>query len=117
MSRPDGRAFDATARGNTITQQVQNLKREVEGLRRQLATQSRALGFSMDQPALPASTVPVANTSGKPAVVYVSGGTVTNIAVDGTLLGMTHGTFWIPPNGTIAVTYSVAPTSWGWYGT
>jgi hypothetical protein len=48
-----------------------------------------------------------------PAMVYVSGGTVSAIAVDGTTTGLTSGAFLVRPMGTITLTYSVAPT-WVW---
>lgn len=64
-------------------------------------------------PAVPASTVAYESLFDRPAAVYVSGGTVTNITVDGTATGLTAGTFRILPGGKIAVTYSVVPT-WVW---
>jgi hypothetical protein len=42
--------------------------------------------------------------------VTITGGTVTVIAVNGVVTGLTTGTFTIPPGGSITVTYSVAPT-------
>ena len=44
------------------------------------------------------------------SVAYVSGGTVTAIAVDGTTTGLTSGTIYVPAGQDLAITYSVAPT-------
>lgn len=47
-------------------------------------------------------------------MVNVSGGTVTAIAVDGTVLtGVTSGVIMVPSGKTITLTYSSAP-SWQW---
>jgi hypothetical protein len=108
--------FQTRARGNDITQQVRSLQQEVAALKRAQANASRALGFDLEQPTLPASGVMTTNDHYKPVVVYVRGGTVTAVNIDGTGLSLAGGTFWLPPKATITVTYSVAPT-WHWYGT
>lgn len=64
-------------------------------------------------PAVPASTVAQYNNTGVPVIVTVTGGTVTQITVNGTATGLTSGAINVPAGGTIAVTYSVAPT-WTW---
>jgi len=66
-------------------------------------------------PALPASTVAYTNSYGYPCQVQISGGTVTQITLDGVATGMTSFFGIIPPGGTIAITYSSAPT-WKWWG-
>lgn len=69
-------------------------------------------------PSLAATGVSMTNTSGQPVAVTVAGGTVTVISVGGTTqsangTNITSGTFVVPAAGTIAITYSVAPTlSW-----
>ncbi|HEX3781716.1 MAG TPA: hypothetical protein VHX38_18795 [Pseudonocardiaceae bacterium] len=68
-------------------------------------------GFSA--PAVPASTTPVTNTSPLPASVVISGGTLTNVSVNGVTVGAGDGTYTVPAGATIAITYSVAPT-WTW---
>lgn len=68
-------------------------------------------GFST--PAVPASGTPVTNTSPLPATVVVSGGTGTNVAVNGIAQGTFDGTYTVPAGGTISLTYTVAPT-WAW---
>lgn len=73
-------------------------------------------------PAVPASTVAATNTTGYRATVYVKAGTLTVVTINGVSINQTAtaGTaFPIPhlldPGGTIAITYSVAPT-WVWVG-
>jgi hypothetical protein len=65
------------------------------------------------QPAVPASTVAVQNTSNQPYTVVISGGTATVTTVNGVVVGGGDGTYVVPAYGSIAVTYSVAPT-WTW---
>jgi pectate lyase-like protein len=67
------------------------------------------------QPAVPASTVPVTNNFGVDATVFVTGGTVSAIAIGGTATGVTSGSFRVPSGQTITLTYTVAPT-WEWFG-
>lgn len=64
-------------------------------------------------PALPATTVKIRNPFFQDALVTISGGTVTAITVNGTATGATSGAVLVPSCGTIAVTYSAAPT-WAW---
>lgn len=70
-------------------------------------------------PSVPLSGTPVANTSPLPATVVVSGGTGTNVAINGIAQGTFDGTYVVPPNGgTITLTYSAAPTwTWTWQTT
>jgi hypothetical protein len=70
-----------------------------------------ALVNLVPQPAVPATTVPLVNTSGVNETITVAGGTVTAIAINGTATGVTSGTFVVPPGGTITLTYTVAPTT------
>lgn len=70
-------------------------------------------GAGFATPAVPSSTTPVTNTSQLPATVIISGGTLTNVAVNGVTVGSGDGTYTVPAGGTIAITYSVAPT-WTW---
>ena len=64
-------------------------------------------------PAVPASTVTATNTNAFPVLVVVTGGTLTVVAVNGTTVGSAAGSYVVPAGGTIAITYSVAPT-WAW---
>lgn len=64
-------------------------------------------------PAVPASTVAVANPTGQYVSVNIAGGTMTNVSINGITAGAGAGNYMIPPGGTITMTYSVAPT-WTW---
>ena len=76
-------------------------------------------GTSLDQgggfatPSVPASGTPVTNTSPVPATVVISGGTVTNVVVNGISVGTGDGTYTVPSGQSITLTYSAAPT-WTW---
>lgn len=74
------------------------------------------------QPAVPASTVAVTNTTGVAVTVFVKGGTITAITVGGVVTGIAasaalNTAFPIPlaPMQTIAITFTAAPT-WVWVG-
>ncbi len=62
---------------------------------------------------LAASTVAMTNTSGRPLLVLIAGGTLTVISINGSAaIGTTGpGAFAIPVGGTLTLTYSVAPTT------
>lgn len=66
-------------------------------------------------PGIPATTVALVNPFNVDSSVFVTGGTVTAIAVNGVTTGATTGQFWVPAAGSITLTYSVAPT-WTWIG-
>jgi hypothetical protein len=70
-------------------------------------------GVWASPPAVPASGTAQQNTAWRDAIVYVSGGTVSAIAVDGTTLGVTSGPVRVPSGHSITLTYSAAPT-WKW---
>lgn len=79
-----------------------------------VSLKSVSLGANNTNPTVPASTTPLTNSTGKKAVVYVSGGTVTDVTVAGAATGLTKGQFTVLNGQTIAVTYTVAP-SWHWF--
>lgn len=64
-------------------------------------------------PDVPASTVTRTMNVTNVVEIYVTGGTVTVIAVNGITTGLTSGTFLLHPSDTIAITYSSVPT-WVW---
>lgn len=64
-------------------------------------------------PAVPGSGTPVPNPSSVPITVVVTGGTVTNVVINGVSAGSGDGTYNLPPGAPITLTYSVAPT-WTW---
>jgi hypothetical protein len=68
----------------------------------------------LQQPAVPASTVTYANTSGQTVAVTITGGTVTSINVNAVQVATaTNYTATVPNGQTIAITYSVVPV-WYW---
>jgi len=69
---------------------------------------------TISTPGFPASTTPVTNTNNVTVFVTITGGTLTSVVVNGTQVGTTAGTYQVPAGGTIAITYSVAPT-WSWF--
>jgi len=65
-------------------------------------------------PSVPASTTTLQNPFWRDAAITITGGTVTDITVDGTTqLTATPGTVYLPSGRSITMTYSVAP-SWSW---
>jgi len=64
-------------------------------------------------PAVPATTVPQQNRFLRDAAVYIAGGTVSDIKVDGASIGVTSGMVLVPAGKSITLTYSAAPT-WKW---
>lgn len=68
-------------------------------------------------PTFPTSTTVVTNTTGFRVYVGVKGGTSTAVAVNGVaaVLAATPCSVTLEPGGTIAITFSVAPT-WVWVG-
>lgn len=70
---------------------------------------------ALTAPAVPASGTALTNSFGVAARVFVTGGTVSAIAIGGTDTGLTGGTFELDPGETITLTYSSAP-AWTWFG-
>lgn len=71
-------------------------------------------------PAIAASTVKMYNTSGHPLIVDIAGGTVTAVVVNGVTYksgnaAVTSGRFRLRRGASLAITYSVVPTSLHWY--
>ena len=79
------------------------------------ANEDKPTGDWGGKPAIPASTVAATNDSDWLMWVEVTGGTVTVVAVDGVTTGRTSGAFFLRPGSSIAITYSVVPTSWKWF--
>jgi hypothetical protein len=72
----------------------------------------QALG-PVTPPSIPASGTPLTNPFWRQAEVTIVGGTVTQIAVDGSNRLITSGTVTVPSGHSITLTYSAAP-SWAW---
>lgn len=70
-------------------------------------------GAAPATPAVPATGVALANATGANVVIYLSGGTVTAVAIAGVATGLTVGSFILRAGDSITITYSVAPT-WIW---
>lgn len=68
---------------------------------------------TMTAPAVPATGV-ASTPVYRHATVQVTGGTVTQIAIDGVNTGLTSGMFRLPSGKTMAITYSSVPT-WRWW--
>lgn len=65
------------------------------------------------QPAVPASGTAIQNLNTFPVDVQINGGTISNVAVNGINMFSATGLYLVPAGGSIAVTYTVAPT-WVW---
>lgn len=66
-------------------------------------------------PAIPTSNVAFTNPFPVDMDVFITGGTVSAIAIGGTNTGLTSGAFRVPFGQNIKITYTVAPT-WVWFG-
>jgi hypothetical protein len=64
-------------------------------------------------PSVPASNAAVTNTSGFTVRYGITGGTVSNVILDGVLAGASATVGSLNPGETLAITYSAAPT-WIW---
>lgn len=82
-------------------------------LRNSAGTLYASLDGPLTAPAVPATTVALTSPFPMPMTVIITGGAVTVIKVNGTTTGLTAGTVRVPPQGTITLTYSSAPT-WVW---
>lgn len=70
-------------------------------------------GLTLVAPAVPGSTVNANNNYHGSVAVTITGGTLTQVFVNGVLAGTTAATYIVPAHGTISITYTVAPT-WTW---
>ena len=70
-------------------------------------------GSAGSAPSFPLTTVPYTSAFLVPVLVTITGGTVTNVAVNGNNVLSGDGTCLLPPLGTITVTYTGSP-SWTW---
>jgi len=69
--------------------------------------------ISVSNPSFPLTTVPYVSTYAFPVLVTITGGTVTNVTVNGSTVGTGDGTYVLPALGTITVTYTGSP-AWTW---
>ncbi len=70
-------------------------------------------GGTIPNPSVPASGTPVTNTYNDAVQVVITGGTMTQVLIEGVQEGTGAGTYQVPSGGTIQLTYTVAPT-WAW---
>ena len=78
-----------------------------------LVSMNQARG-SQTPPSVPATTVPLTNPFWRDCDVLITGGTVSDIAIDGASTGLTSGWFPVPTGATITLTHTGAPT-WAWW--
>lgn len=64
-------------------------------------------------PSMPPSGTALTNTFACPVQVFINGGTVSAVHLNGILTGVTGGSLRVPSGWTISITYTVAP-SWVW---
>jgi hypothetical protein len=81
---------------------------------RSQSTAGNIPGGNLTAPSVPASTVAATSTYPFSIGVCINGGTYTDITINGTATGGPRGYVVVPPLGTIALTYTVAPT-WTWF--
>lgn len=69
---------------------------------------------SVTPPVIPSSGVNTTNRFNGEATVYITGGTVSAVAIGGVNTGLTSGSFRVGSGQNISITYSAAPT-WTWF--
>lgn len=70
---------------------------------------------TISTPGFPGSNTPVVNTNNVPVYVTITGGTLSNVLINGVSVGTTAGTYGpVNPGSNISITYTVAPT-WNWF--
>lgn len=118
----DSLAFLREQNVQDITALLRDLRTRLNKL--EVMTGRYAYGWKNVSPSMAASAVPTQNTFLVPYTIYVSGGTVSNISIQGLFsdgtpalinTGLTSGTFRLNRGDYIVITYSSAPT-WHWYG-
>jgi hypothetical protein len=82
---------------------------------RDAADKARPTGAWAAAPAIAATGVNMVNTSGKPVMVDITGGTITVISINGVATGVITGRFRLGVGDKIAITYSVIPTAVKWF--
>jgi hypothetical protein len=86
------------------------------GAAMRIASTSYGVTGSLTPPAVPASTVALTNPFPLDMTVFITGGTMTLVSVDGSGIGIATSPIYlrVRAGGTITITYTVAP-SWSWY--
>lgn len=68
---------------------------------------------AVSSPGFPTTGSPVVSTYANPVLVNITGGTVTNVTINGSTVGTGDGTYKLPAFGTITVTFTGTP-AWTW---
>jgi hypothetical protein len=105
----------AQLQGTDFLTLILRMQKRIEMLERQVALSDLRQSWNVVTPALPLTGVDVANANSVPVTVYIGGGTVTSVRIDGITLNLPSGAFRLNPGDLIRVNYSVAP-AWAWYG-
>jgi hypothetical protein len=71
---------------------------------------------ALGPPAVPASTVACPNPYVVDCDVYITGGDVTVIEIDGVATGLITGSFFVKAGSSITITYNPGAPTWVWYG-
>ncbi len=71
-------------------------------------------GGVVGPPSVPSSGAILVNPYHVPATVYITGGNVSSIAIDGAATGLTNGSFRLLAGQSISLVYSAAP-DWIWF--
>lgn len=71
------------------------------------------VGSSVATPGFPTTGTPVTSTANFYVLVSITGGTVTNVNINGATVGTGPGAYVLPPLGTITVTFTGVP-AWTW---
>lgn len=71
-------------------------------------------GGILTAPSVPASGATITSTYPYYVCIYPNGGSVTDVAINGSATGGPRGAILLPPLGTLTLTYSSAPT-WTWF--
>lgn len=73
------------------------------------------VGKAATQPAVPSSGTNLTNPMATDATVYITGGVVTEVRINGQLTGLISGAFRVGAGQYVTLTYTAAPT-WVWFG-
>lgn len=73
------------------------------------------IGYIGSPPAMPATGVQLVNPYGYDIRLFITGGTVSAIKINGNTVGITSGMVYLAATEAISIDYSAAPT-WRWFG-
>lgn len=105
--RINGGNFTGNATGSITGNSSSDIINNAEGY--------NPIGLLSSQPPIPASGTAYTNPTGSDCMVYISGGSVTSVAINGSPSGVISGAFRVLAGQSITLTYSSSPT-WNWFG-